>query len=83
MSAVRCADHGWRIVFEEETKDGWWFRDSRRHTGERGMRFEVLTLQDLIAWSLPGTVITIVEKALRNAGFRVTPNAALRVLRVK
>jgi Restriction endonuclease len=56
----------------------------QRARAERGVHLEVMTLQDLMAWSPPGTVTTTyrfpvewqadVEKALRNAGFRVTPN---------
>lgn len=55
-----------------------------RARAERGVRLEVMTLQNLMAWSPPGTVTTTyrfpddrqadAEKALRNAGFRVTPN---------
>jgi hypothetical protein len=55
-----------------------------RARAERGVRLEVMTLRDLMAWSPPGTVTTTyrlrvnrhgnAEKALRNAGFRVTPD---------
>lgn len=50
---------------------------------ERGVRLEVMTLRELMAWSPPGTVTATyrvpadrradVEKALRMAGFRVAP----------
>jgi hypothetical protein len=58
-----------------------------RAHAERGVHLEVMTLQDLMAWSPPGTVTTMyrlpaerqadAEKVLRNAGFRVTPNVGL------
>lgn len=57
-----------------------------RARAERGVRLEVMTLQDLMAWSPPGTVTTTyrlpadrqtdAEKALRNAGFRVAQTTA-------
>lgn len=54
-----------------------------RAGAERGVRLEVMTLQELMAWSPPGTVTATyrvpagrqadAEKALRTAGFRVAP----------
>ena len=55
-----------------------------RARAERGVRLEVMSLEDLMAWRPPGTVTTVyrlaadrqadAEKVLRNGGFRVTPN---------
>jgi hypothetical protein len=55
-----------------------------RARAERGVHLEVMALDELMAWSSPGTVTTTyrlsadrqadAEKALRNAGFRVAPN---------
>jgi Restriction endonuclease len=58
-----------------------------RASTERGVRLEVMSLEELKAWSPRGTVTTSyrlpadrqadVEKVLRNAGFRVAPNTSL------
>jgi hypothetical protein len=57
-----------------------------RARSERGVHLEVMTLQELMAWSPPGTVTTTyrlpvdrqedAEKVLRTAGFRVAPTEA-------
>lgn len=57
-----------------------------RALAERGVHLEVVTLEELLAWSPPGTVTTTyrlpverqadAEKALRSAGFRVAPTTA-------
>jgi hypothetical protein len=54
-----------------------------RAGAERGVRLEVMTLRELMAWSPPGTVTATyrvpadrqadAEKAMRTAGFRVAP----------
>lgn len=59
-----------------------------RARAERGVHLEVMTLQELMAWSPPGTVTTTyrlpvdrraeAEKALRTAGFRVAPTTAFQ-----
>jgi hypothetical protein len=75
------ADVGLMISTEGPTSGA---EDRRQEV--RGVRLEVMTLEELKAWKPPGTVTTSyrlpagqqveAEKALRNAGFRVIPDPA-------